>query len=150
DLDAERGDGKAARREYDAALALQREIGERQSITSTLVSLADLDRREHDAARARDDADEALVLARAIDRPELEWTARRAIAAIDVDDGHPEAAIAELQASARIVTGLRANVGGDSGRIAYVDRRQEVFGELASLLVARGRAADALEAAEAG
>jgi CHAT domain-containing protein/tetratricopeptide (TPR) repeat protein len=139
-----------ARQLYTEALGIQREIGDRNYMPLTLVALADLDLREGLVEEALRSAEEGLSIAHQSERPELEWTARRAVARAAAASGLTARAIEELRASTRIINDLRANVASDMSKVAFVDRRQEVFGDLAALLVAGGRPEEALEAAEAG
>lgn len=135
---------------YNEALALRREIEDRAGVASTLIALSDLSFTRGDLDAARRSSDEALALARAMTRPEYEWQALRASAAVDAAVGRRADAIDKLRESARIINSLRANLSADSSRIAYLDSRRGVFEALAVNLVADGRPADALEAAEAG
>src|SRR5207245_287226 len=122
---------------------------ERRTEASTLVALADLTRREGRADEAMRLAEEALSLARTTGRPELEWIARRTVSSAAVQNGNVARAIDELRASLRIINDLRANVAGDMSKVAFVDHRQDVFQELAVLLIGAGRSEEALETAEA-
>jgi tetratricopeptide (TPR) repeat protein len=150
DMHAELGELGPARQLYAEALGIQRDIGERKSIASTLVALADLGLREGHVEEALRSATEGLTIVRESEQPELEWTARRAVGQAEAASGLTVEAIAELRASTRIINDLRANVANDMSKVAFVDRRQEVFGDLAALLMVSGRAEEALEAAEAG
>jgi CHAT domain-containing protein len=150
DMHAALGEPGPARQLYAEALGIQRDIGDRKSIASTLVALADLSLHEGHVEDALRSAEDGLSIARELDRPELEWTARRAVAQAAAASGLTARAIEELRASTRIVNDLRANITSDMSKVAFVDRRQEVFGDLAALLMASGRADEALEAAEAG
>ncbi|HUL73405.1 MAG TPA: CHAT domain-containing protein, partial [Vicinamibacterales bacterium] len=150
DIHVELGDYTLARTQYADALRIQREIGERRTEGSTLMAIAELDVREGQTAEARRTADEALTVATGTGRPELLWMAHRTVANAARASGDTPAAIAELRKSAGIINDLRANIGTDSGKIAFVDRRQSVFQDLATLLVESGRMDEALETAEAG
>ena len=150
DMYATLDDVGAAREQYESALQLVRAIGERRSIASTLIAMADLMTRSGRPDEAVGLADEGLRLAEEMARPELEWTARRSIASAAAAAGDTARAVDQLQASARIINDLRANVLGDMSKVAFVDTRQAVFDDLAALLIANGRTEDALEAAEAG
>lgn len=150
DIHAAAGDAARARAEYVDALRIQQDISERGPQGSTLVAMADLAVRDGSAADARRFAEQAVSLARDTERPELEWDARRALAGAEAASGRAAQAVDELRASARIINDLRANVVSDTGKIAFVDRRQEVFQTLSALLVGLGRPDEALEAAEAG
>jgi CHAT domain-containing protein len=150
DMHAVLGDLGRARQLYAEALGIERDIGGRKSIASTLVALADLSVREGHVEEALRSAQEGLAIARESEQPELEWTALRAVGQAEAASGLTARAIEELRASTRIINDLRANVANDMSKVAFVDRRQEVFGDLAALLVASGRAEEALEAAEAG
>lgn len=150
DIHAATGELARARAEYRDALGILREIGERDTEASTLMAQSDVSRREGDGLAAFDLARAALAIAHETGQPELEWHARHALARAEIANGRTADAIDELRASARIINDLRANVGSDASRIAFVDRRQEVFEDLAVLLVRSGRSEEALEAAEAG
>jgi CHAT domain-containing protein len=150
DIHVEMGELDLARSQYAEALRIEREIGERRTEGSTLMAIAELDVREGKTADARRTADEALTVASGTGRPELLWMAHRAVANAARADGDTSRAIAELRQSVAIINDLRANISTDSSKIAFVDRRQSVFQDLATLLVESGRADEALEAAEAG
>ena len=150
DMHVELGELVPARQFYAEALAIQRDIGGRKGIASTLVALSDLSLREGHVEEALGSAREGLAIAHESEQPELEWTARRAVGQAEAAGGLTAQAIEELRASTRIINDLRANVASDMSKVAFVDRRQEVFGDLAALLLASGRAEEALEAAEAG
>lgn len=74
--------------------------------------------------------------------------ANRGIAAARI--GRTAAGLEDLRASAAIVNDLRANVASDQAKIAYIDTRQSVFHDLATVLGEAGRSDESLEAAEAG
>jgi CHAT domain-containing protein len=150
DIHAAQGDVQDALASYSDALTLRREIDDRAGVASTLVALSDLSFTRGDLDAARRDSDEALALARAMTRPEYEWEALRASAAVDAAVGRGADAIEKLRESAHIINSTRENLSADSSRIAYLDSRRGVFEELAVNLLADGRASEALEAAEAG
>src|SRR5207244_3030427 len=114
-------------------LALARRIGERRAERILLLNLGeqywDLGNRDRAIAAAE------RGLALAAERPELQWTARRTIARAEVAAGDAPRAIDELRAAARTINDLRANVGTDASKIAFVNERQAVFHDLAALLV---------------
>jgi CHAT domain-containing protein/tetratricopeptide (TPR) repeat protein len=150
DIHSVAGETTRAREYYDEALRIQRDMGERRTEESTLIALSDLALHEHHANEAVELARQALTIAHDTGRAEYEWNARRSLAAASAALGRTDEAIDELRASARIINDLRANVAADTAKIAFVDQRRDVFDDLASLLVARGRSDEALETAEAG
>jgi CHAT domain-containing protein/tetratricopeptide (TPR) repeat protein len=145
-----RGELDQAAARYESALAIQRDIGAKTREVATLLALSELALMKRDAAAAGALSKQALALARESGGPELEWRALHADATAARARGQSDGAIAQLRASTAIVNDLRANVSSDVGKIGFVDGRQAVFHDLASLLVAAGRGEEALEAAEAG
>lgn len=150
DVRARRGDFDGARQSYDAALVIQRQSGARRREAVTLEGLAETAWKQGAMAEAEAFARQSLALARTTGAPELEWRAHLTAAKAARTLGRVTDAVDELQASARIVNDLRANVGSDAGKIGFLDGHQDVFRELASTLAAAGRPDEALEAAEAG
>ncbi len=150
DVHKARGELDAAVTRYEEALGIQRAIGARTREAQTLVSLADARLKQGRARAAADLSGQALSIAREAAAPDLEWRALHAAARAARAQDRTADAVAMLRASTAIVNDLRANVSTDTSKIGFVDRRQEVFHDLASLLVASGRAEEALEAAEAG
>jgi CHAT domain-containing protein len=145
-----RGELAEATQYYERTAAMQRESGAQARLGSTLLGLGQIAARERRWDTAAQHADAALQLALKTESPELEWKARLTVARAARARGSSAAALDELRASASIINDLRANVWSDAGKIGFVDSRQEVFEELAAALLADGRAAQALEAAEAG
>jgi CHAT domain-containing protein len=150
DLHLVKGDVAAAERCYEEALKLQREVGARQREGSTVLALADLRIRQKATAEAARFASQSMTIAREIASPELEWRASHTAGRAARDAGRVDEAVAFMRSSANIINNLRANVTSDTGKIGYLDRRQEVFQDLAALLLSASRAEEALEAAEAG
>jgi CHAT domain-containing protein len=150
DIHAAQHELDRAQTDYEQALAIRRDIGDRAGAASSLVALADFALGRGDVEAARRRSDEALALARAMERPEREWDALRASAAVDAAAGRRADAIDKLRESARIINSLRSNISADASRIAYLDTRRAVFEQLAGDLIDDGRPGDALEAAEAG
>lgn len=147
---AARGELAQARQRYEEARGIQRDIGAKAREASTLIALADLDVREGSHVRGVERAETALALATGTGAPELGWRARLTLARAVRASGQTDAAIAQLEAAAKIVNDLRASVSSDTGKIGFSEGRRQVFQELADTLVGAGRPADALQAAEAG
>jgi CHAT domain-containing protein/Tfp pilus assembly protein PilF len=150
DLDALRGDLESAARRYEEALVIQREIGARPREGSSLLALADLRLKQQLPAEAAELANRAMAIARDTASPDLEWRAAHTAGRAARDQGRIAEAVQSLRASAGIINDLRANVTSDTGKIGFLDRRQEVFQDLATVLVSAKRPEEALEAAEAG
>jgi len=150
DIETTLGNYAEGSRQYDAALDIRRAIGDGDGEAAVRIAMADLARKSGRPGDSLALAEAAVSLSAGSGRLELEWQARRAVAAAAVDMGQPARALDELRASTRIVNTLRANVPGDANRIAFVDRRESVFDDFATLLARTGSAAAALEAAEAG
>jgi CHAT domain-containing protein len=143
------GDAAGARESLTEALGVARAIKEPESEAEILNLLgeADLAADAPQDALARFDASLAIAVTAGI--PGIEYRARagrgRALRAA----GRGEEALAELRSSAKIINDLRANIGGDLGKIGFVDIRQDVFGELVDALTEAGRTEEALEVSEA-
>jgi CHAT domain-containing protein len=150
DVHVSRGEFDEGVKQYESALTIQREIGARVREATTLVALAEARLKQGEAAAAAAAAASSLAIARDAASPDLEWRALHVGAKAARLQNQPAEAILKLKASAAIINDLRANVSTDSGKIGFVDGRQAVFHDLASVLVAGGRGEDALEAAEAG
>ncbi|MGH9408101.1 MAG: CHAT domain-containing protein [Vicinamibacterales bacterium] len=150
EIDEARGEPRAALANYTEALAIRRGIGDRAGAASTLIARSGLALGRGDLESARRDSNEALGLARAMERPEREWDALRASAAVDAAAGRRGDAIEKLRESVRIIDTLRGALSSDAGKIAYLDNRRIVFEQLALDLIDEGRPGEALEAAEAG
>jgi tetratricopeptide (TPR) repeat protein/tRNA A-37 threonylcarbamoyl transferase component Bud32 len=67
-----RGDRARARREFEAALAIQREIGFRSAESQTLMNLANLMADEAELGKARDKYEQALAISREIGKSKVE------------------------------------------------------------------------------
>ena len=150
DLHVLGGDFASAERRYEEALVIQREIGARPREGSTLLALADLRLKQRAAVEAAELATRAMAIARETASPDLEWRAAHTAGRAARDRGRFDDAVESLRVSATIVNDLRANVTSDTGKIGFLDRRQEVFQDLAAVLFSAKRPAEALEAAEAG
>ena len=150
DVRARRGDFDGARQSYEAALVIQRQSGAKRREALSLEGLAETALKQGATAEADGFARQSLALAQATNAPDLEWRAHLTLARTARATGRVTDALDALQASARIVNDLRANVASDAGKIGFLEGRQDVFRELASTLVAAGRPDEALEAAEAG
>jgi CHAT domain-containing protein len=131
------------------ALAMCRRAGALADEAATLNSIAGLELRKGEVEPARNHAARALELARQIRAPELEWRTRVLLARAARMAGNLDEAIAQLNDSIQIIDSVRGRVHTDSGKIGYLDSRQSVYQELAAALHDQGRAAEALEIAEA-
>ena len=115
-----------------------------------MLALADLRLKQRAAVEAAELATRAMAIARDTASPDLEWRAAHTAGRAARDRGRFDDAVESLRVSATIVNDLRANVTSDTGKIGFLDRRQEVFQDLAAVLFSAKRPAEALEAAEAG
>lgn len=144
------GDAETGRTTLNEALATARTAENREAEGYILYELGSLDLRQGHLGSGMEKMDAALDIARTLKLPDMEYQvlANRGLASHR--SGHTAAALADLRASAGIVNDLRANVASDQAKIAYIDTRQSVFNDLATVLSDAGHAGEALEAAEAG
>ena len=137
-----------AQAELEEALQISREVRSPELESYVLRGLANLDLAKGEVARALERFDAALALARD-SGPELEYLVLMDRAEALRQAKRPQPAVADLREAAAIVNDLRANVGSDQSRIAFMDSVQDVFHSLADLLFDLGRHEEALEIAEA-
>jgi CHAT domain-containing protein len=142
------GDYTQARKRFDQALAIER-ASEGGDEGSLLVALAAVELRDANAAAAAKLAARALDLGRADEDPEIEWQARLALGRAARAGRDPATALAHLRAGVDVVNSVRGGVLTDTGKVGYLDVRQDLFHELAGTLMQESRAMEALEAAEA-
>ena len=136
-----------ARRHFEEALAIERAShgGDEGSL---LVSLADVELRDSKPAAARKLAARALELGRADEDPEIEWQAHLALGRAARASGDRAGELEHLRAGVEVVNSVRGSVLTDTGKVGYLDARQDLFHELAGTLMQASRAMEALEAAE--
>jgi CHAT domain-containing protein len=142
------GDYSAARKRFEQALAIER-ASHGGDEASLLVSLSGVELRDSKAKAAAEKAGRALELARADEDPEIEWQARLALGRAARAARDSQAALAHLRAGVAVVNSIRGRVLTDTGKVGYLDVRQDLFHELAGMLMHESRAMEALEAAEA-
>ncbi len=143
------GDLKESRKHYQQALDLYQEIGAHGAEQETRLAMADLDLREGRPAEARLLAEQALALGQPGGAPESDWRAHFVLARVARTADRPDDAARHLRAGIEIIDSLRGRLSTDTGKIGYLEARQQVFHELVDLLLERGQASQALEAAEA-
>jgi CHAT domain-containing protein/Tfp pilus assembly protein PilF len=143
------GDPSGARSALNEALDISRAIKDPEQEAQALLDLGKASAHEGNLADAMHGYDGALAIARVIGSPGLEYEIRAERGLTLRGLGKIDQAIDELRASAQLVTDLRANVHSDTGKIGFLDRRQQVFVDLVETLAAAGRPEEALEAAEA-
>lgn len=142
-----RNDYALARTRFDEALAIERDShgGDEGSL---LVALAGVELRDSKAAAAQRLAARALDLGRADEDPEIEWQARLALGRAARASRDAAAALGHLRAGVDVVNSVRGSVLTDTGKVGYLDARQDLYHELAGTLMQESRAMEALEAAE--
>jgi CHAT domain-containing protein len=133
----------------ERAFALARAAGARSDEAGTLTALAGLYLQQGDAKRAAPLAESALKLAQATRSPDLEVEARVSLARVARAANDPATALVHLEKSVAIIDSVRGLVRTDSGKIGYLDIRQNAYHDLAATLSSLGRNAEALEVAEA-
>ena len=143
------GDLKESRKHYHQALDLYQEIGARGAAQETRLAIADLDLREGRPAEARLLAEQALAMGRQSGAPEADWQAHFTLARVARTADRLDDAARHLRTAIEIIDSLRGRLSTDTGKIGYLETRQQVFHELVDLLHERGQASQALEAAEA-
>lgn len=149
-LHSARREFAGARRSYEEARAIQRDIGAKAREAHTLIALANVELEVGSTSVVAELASNALQVATETDSPEIAWRARLMLARAARASGQIDGAVMHLQAAAKTVNDLRANVRSDAGKIGFADARKQVFQELALALFDAGRPGDALAAAEAG
>ncbi len=139
------GDFGHARDYFRRALEIERaDSGSREA--NLLVALANTEWRASNPRAAAEFAAEALVLAQAAENPEAQWQARLALGRAASD---PQQALAHLRAGVDVVSSVRGRLLTDSGKVGYLDIRQQLFHELVATLTRESRTLEALEVAEA-
>ncbi|MGQ0835624.1 MAG: CHAT domain-containing tetratricopeptide repeat protein [Gammaproteobacteria bacterium] len=143
-----RGDNELARQRFGRALEIERAShgGEEAAL---LVALSGVELRDSKVGTAREMAGRALEMARADEDPETEWQARLALSRAARAARDPQAALTHLRAGVAVVNSIRGRVLTDTGKVGYLDARQDLFHELAGTLMQESRAMEALEVAEA-
>jgi CHAT domain-containing protein len=141
------GDYPAARKRFDQALTIER-ASEGGDEGALLVALAGVELRDSGAPSAQRLASRALDLGRADQDPEIEWQARLVLGRAARASRDPNAALDHLRAGVDVVNSVRGSVLTDTGKVGYLDVRQDLFHELAGTLMQASRAMEALEAAE--
>ena len=142
------GDRTAARAAFTKSLAQAEELGARETMTATLVMLAEV---EDDAARALALADRAQTLAADLGLPEHLWQTHLTRGRALRRSGRMAEARTEVERAVTIVEELRRGMPGEemSQQQAF-ERTVGPYHELTSLLVEQGDVAGAFEAAERG
>lgn len=143
-----RGEDVAARDLYRRALEVERaSSGGKEA--HLLAALSGIELRTSKPELARELATRALNLAREAEEPETQWQARLALARAERAMGDVDDALRQLRAGVETINSVRGRVLTDSGKVGYLDARQDLFNELVGTLVEQSRPMEALEAAEA-
>lgn len=136
-------------RHLESALEIARKTGAHLDEAATLNALAGIHLQRGEPEKAAPLAKRALELALATGSPDLEVEARVKLARVARAGKDSAAALDQLHKSVAILEGVRGRVRTDSGKIGYLDVRQDVYHQLAQTLLEKGSATEALEAAEA-
>lgn len=142
------GEVARALQHLEESLQIAQEVRDPELESYALRGLANLAVVRKDYALAMDRFARALPLAQGTS-PQVEYLVLLDRAEALRLQGKSEEAVADLQAAVVIVNDLRANVGSDQSKIAFMDSVQEVFYALADILFDLGRVEEALEIAEA-
>ena len=141
-------DPAAAASDFERALALARESGDRREEGRALTALG----RARLAAGALDEAgrayEQALAVASAADSRETRWTALAGLGRVAAARGDADAALARLRAAIAAVESVGAGVAGAGLREGLVADQRELYAAAVDLLAARGEAGPALALAE--
>jgi len=143
------GDLGASQKFNELALAAARKVKAQGDEAASLNALADLALARGDAAAAQALAEQALRLARDMNAPDFEVEVRLTLARAARARGSNELALTQLRAAVSIIDDVRGGVRTDSGKIGYLDKRQNVFELMALTLAESGESTAALEVAEA-
>jgi CHAT domain-containing protein len=136
-------------RHHERALELARKTGAHLDEAATLNALAGIHLQQGEPDKAAPRAKQALQLAQQAGSPDQEVEARMNLALVARARNDAVAALDHLNKSVDIIDGVRGRVRTDSGKIGYLDTRQNVYHELARTLLEQGSAPRSLEIAEA-
>jgi CHAT domain-containing protein/Tfp pilus assembly protein PilF len=144
-----RGDLDGAMGYYRRSLAIRERINDRLGLADTLVDMATVLGGQGDWSAALDTARRAARLAGEVGSRETFWLARVAEGEAHEALGRPAAAVDAYREAADIIDELRGSVVvGEQERQRFLEGRLKPFHNLARVLLADGRIADALGAAE--
>jgi CHAT domain-containing protein/Tfp pilus assembly protein PilF len=146
---AARGQVGAALDHHHRSLAIREAINDRPGTAESLVALGHLTLARGDPAAALELADRAARLAGETGNRESFWQGRLLAGRSRQARGAFSQAHDDYLDAIETIEVLRAEVGGaERERQRYFERKLEPYHRLAALLLARGRAADALGVAE--
>jgi CHAT domain-containing protein len=143
------GDLEASRRFNEEALDLARRKKAYGDEAASLNALAELQLARGDADGAWALADQSLRRTLELHAADFEVEVRLTLARAARARGQRDAALQQLRAAVAMIDDVRSDVRTDSGKIGYLDARQNVYELLALTLAESGDHAAALEAAEA-
>ena len=99
---------------------------------------------------ARAGYDEILNEPRIVGFGTVHWQALHGRARIALADGDPAAAARYLEQAIQVIESQRQSIDTDARKVGFVGDKQEVYGDLVSLLVQNGQSEAAFEYAERG
>jgi tetratricopeptide (TPR) repeat protein len=135
---AAQGYDQEALTEYERALTLQGEVGDRQGEVATLVNVANACARIGFRERALSYYERSLAIASEQGDDDATARARACRALLYVQLGRLEDAQADLQASLAYIEGLRAGLIAEEDRISYFGwDKMDVYRQLVLLLAGR-------------
>lgn len=125
------------------------ETGQPAFLAPTLALAGRVHAARGDPARARESADRAVALARALGNEQVLWAVAHQRGAIQRALGDREEALASWRESLDTIERLRTRVvASDEARTGFLEGKQEVYADTIDLLMELGRVEEALELAE--
>jgi CHAT domain-containing protein len=134
---------------YLDSLKIAKDTKELEYEIDAAISLAQLNIDTKKISQANDWSLQAIELSKKAERPEDQWQANFVRARALRLQNQNEQALENLTTAIKILNSLRAHVPTDSTKIGFLDKRQEVFHELADLQLLSGQFANSLETSEA-
>jgi CHAT domain-containing protein len=131
------------------SLRIAKEIKEPEYEIETTINLAQFSVNIKNISQANDWSLQAIELSKKSERPEDQWQARFVRGRALRLQNENKQALENLAEAAKILNSLRAHVPTDSTKIGFLDKRQEVFHELADLQLQSDQLEESLETSEA-
>jgi CHAT domain-containing protein len=132
----------------EQAARLSAQTGDRTNRTKALVALGDAQREAGASGPAQAAYDEALVEARALPLPEVEWRALYGLALLADQLGDAPRRLRLLGEAIEVVERLRARIRVEEFQDGFLLDKQSLYDEMVLALLDRGESAGALEYSE--
>lgn len=128
-------DPAQARPNFERALKLALDSGNRREATQALLYLSESSRRRHLAPVARQQAARALQAAEQINAPEEKWKAQYELGRVEEDMGQPAEALALYREAIAAIEAMRTSISTVGLRAGFLGDKRDVYDAAITLLV---------------